>query len=498
MSRSLPPNPSLRQLKIQARELLEAFGAGDPHAVARVRHLLPRLAGASPEVLRAAHFSLRDAQLVIAREYGFPSWPRLSATLRGPRAEHCLACGSTPPGAQLLHLPADGRLCAACLSAASQVLGGHPGSGWAQGTDDSVCTVCRRPGSWGVRLAVSEAGPACVCDGCAGILRLQASGRMANDEEMRAYGRALGTELVERHGQGDPHAARRVAEALPGWRTLVPDEVDQAPLEARDAYLVIFREWAPAHLQAGLRNPFSRNYVHALQELEQGWAAPFGQRSRHYLQRQVERLLEDHASGKPPAARRMKVALPERAAAGLAAILASPVSRDEAQAVVAAEFGATGWRELLTNVELGHEDLQRICGWLQTEAEAIRRELGRAEPHVAHLLLALLHSSRPEVTHVLDSLRLEKAALERLLRAEASAKPAGGQATDSRPGSAPPAATLDDLSVAFADLLQGAVRGCGRDRARHGQPGGSRGAPVPGPVDRARAGRTWAAGRTRH
>jgi ankyrin repeat protein len=67
---SLPARPSLEQLKKQAKELLRAYRLGDDAAVARFRANHPRLtSGKSP--------ALADAQLVLAREYGFLSWARL-------------------------------------------------------------------------------------------------------------------------------------------------------------------------------------------------------------------------------------------------------------------------------------------------------------------------------------------------------------------------------------------------------------------------------------
>ncbi len=82
MSTSLPAAPSLEQLRKQAKDLLRAYRAGDPGAIARV----------------AAHdpgepLKLTGAQLVIAREHGFPSWPRLRAYVdrvatHGPGLQH--------------------------------------------------------------------------------------------------------------------------------------------------------------------------------------------------------------------------------------------------------------------------------------------------------------------------------------------------------------------------------------------------------------------------
>lgn len=67
--RELPARPSLDSLRKQAKRLARAAAAGDSEALARVHAHLPR-----------AHASLsaRDAQFVIAREYGFAGWAALS------------------------------------------------------------------------------------------------------------------------------------------------------------------------------------------------------------------------------------------------------------------------------------------------------------------------------------------------------------------------------------------------------------------------------------
>jgi len=69
-SLSLPERPSLEQLRKQAKELLKGYRADDRTAVARFRSHHPR--GISEKQV-----ALADAQLVLAREYGFPSWAKL-------------------------------------------------------------------------------------------------------------------------------------------------------------------------------------------------------------------------------------------------------------------------------------------------------------------------------------------------------------------------------------------------------------------------------------
>ena len=74
--RPLPDSPDLDQLRKQAKELLRAARAADPAALTRFR-TLPSLTRAGDDELARAPLALHDAQSVIAREHGFPSWNAL-------------------------------------------------------------------------------------------------------------------------------------------------------------------------------------------------------------------------------------------------------------------------------------------------------------------------------------------------------------------------------------------------------------------------------------
>jgi hypothetical protein len=74
-TRKLREHPDLDQLKRQAKELLEAFRSGNANALAEVN--------AHYRDADAANFALHDAQLVLARSYGFDSWPKLKAYVDG-------------------------------------------------------------------------------------------------------------------------------------------------------------------------------------------------------------------------------------------------------------------------------------------------------------------------------------------------------------------------------------------------------------------------------
>jgi hypothetical protein len=68
----LPVRPDLDQLRRQARELLRAAAGGEPRALARLGAVSERV-------------TLSAAQLAIAREHGYPSWPALGAEVRRRR-----------------------------------------------------------------------------------------------------------------------------------------------------------------------------------------------------------------------------------------------------------------------------------------------------------------------------------------------------------------------------------------------------------------------------
>src|SRR5215813_4438639 len=71
---ALPGRPHIDQLRRQARELLRAAAANDEVALRRIRAVSQKQ-------------TLSAAQLAIAREYGFPSWPKLRAEVLRQGAE---------------------------------------------------------------------------------------------------------------------------------------------------------------------------------------------------------------------------------------------------------------------------------------------------------------------------------------------------------------------------------------------------------------------------
>jgi hypothetical protein len=77
MTTNLVDAPNLEHIKKQAKDLLRSFRAQSPVAVQRFRDSHPEFKATAPERLIRLPLQLADSQLVIAREYGFPSWPKL-------------------------------------------------------------------------------------------------------------------------------------------------------------------------------------------------------------------------------------------------------------------------------------------------------------------------------------------------------------------------------------------------------------------------------------
>jgi len=82
--RRLPSNPNLDHLRYQAKDLLKDHDARNQAAAQRIREFHPRFKRATDAEIFDAQLSLGDAQLTIAREYGFPSWARLKRHIEKP------------------------------------------------------------------------------------------------------------------------------------------------------------------------------------------------------------------------------------------------------------------------------------------------------------------------------------------------------------------------------------------------------------------------------
>jgi hypothetical protein len=77
-TRTFREHTDLNQLKRQAKELLDAFRNREAAAIAEVN---------AHRGADTSTFALHDAQLVLARAYGFTSWPKLKAYVDGVTAK---------------------------------------------------------------------------------------------------------------------------------------------------------------------------------------------------------------------------------------------------------------------------------------------------------------------------------------------------------------------------------------------------------------------------
>ncbi len=72
---------NLEHQRKRAKDLRRAHARGDRDAAARIAAHLPRARGLAVDAILRGRFTLSEAQLVVAREAGFDSWPRMKHAL---------------------------------------------------------------------------------------------------------------------------------------------------------------------------------------------------------------------------------------------------------------------------------------------------------------------------------------------------------------------------------------------------------------------------------
>lgn len=97
--KSLPNRPNLEQYRKQAKDLLRSHARAELIALDRIARYHPRFQDQSPNLIRAVPFQLADAQLVLAREYGFESWQRFAKQINTLRLTRDVASLSDPMAA---------------------------------------------------------------------------------------------------------------------------------------------------------------------------------------------------------------------------------------------------------------------------------------------------------------------------------------------------------------------------------------------------------------
>jgi ankyrin repeat protein len=97
--KELPARPNLEQYKKQAKDLARDCELGIPDALTRIRRHHPRFHKPPESEIRNANVALTDAQLVIAREHGFKSWPRFAKHIETLNLIRSVASLSNPAAA---------------------------------------------------------------------------------------------------------------------------------------------------------------------------------------------------------------------------------------------------------------------------------------------------------------------------------------------------------------------------------------------------------------
>jgi hypothetical protein len=89
----LPARPSLDHYKKRAKDFAKLFKSGDAEIAQRVRKHHPRSSQLLDTGILSARFALADAQLVIAREHGFESWPKFAKHIEALTRENSPVSG---------------------------------------------------------------------------------------------------------------------------------------------------------------------------------------------------------------------------------------------------------------------------------------------------------------------------------------------------------------------------------------------------------------------
>src|SRR4029077_15903514 len=134
-AKEVPSRPNLEQYKKQAKDLVKVFKvfrarkSGDPKAIERVKKYHPGFAKLPDSKITSARFALADAQLVIAREHGFESWPKFAKQIEELARERSVASLENPLAAfiEAACVPRDSGHASGTLEQAEAILAAYPG-----------------------------------------------------------------------------------------------------------------------------------------------------------------------------------------------------------------------------------------------------------------------------------------------------------------------------------------------------------------------------------
>jgi ankyrin repeat protein len=120
-AKELPARPSLEQYKKQAKDLVKSRNSSDLETLKRIKKNHPRFHQLPDTGQMKTRFALADAQLVIAREHGFESWPKFSNHITSLNAVAFAASVVDPLAAFI-----DAAVWHGTLDQAEAILAAHP------------------------------------------------------------------------------------------------------------------------------------------------------------------------------------------------------------------------------------------------------------------------------------------------------------------------------------------------------------------------------------
>jgi ankyrin repeat protein len=162
--RELPARPNLEQYKKQARDLVRECGFGLSDALARVRKHHPRFHALQEAGFDGSQLTRTDAQLVLAREHGFESWPRFAKHIEMVHLIRSVAELKDPVAAflEVACVPRHGWHGSGTLEHAEMILVRYPEvvaanifTAAVRGDEASVCRLLERD----TMLATAKGGP---------------------------------------------------------------------------------------------------------------------------------------------------------------------------------------------------------------------------------------------------------------------------------------------------------------------------------------------------
>lgn len=126
--KELPARPNLEQYRNQAKDLVRDHASGTASALARIKRHHPRFHKRTKSEAVGLNFALADAQLVIAREHGFESWPKFAKHIEMVRLIDSLGQLTDPVAAfiEVACVPRHGDHCSGTLDRAELILSRYP------------------------------------------------------------------------------------------------------------------------------------------------------------------------------------------------------------------------------------------------------------------------------------------------------------------------------------------------------------------------------------